>query len=245
MNRVLNHYLTKITTNPSFNIIRLCASRHPLGSILFYGNHGLRRLANHTPTKPLDDLNAEHLLHLWLTVEYIRLSDVKAMQRSVDLYKLNDLWATILHDRTPALTTVADITNYTKTSIMQHCPQFSYDNALLTIIAEAVIEVFTKPFTQVALQPVTPATPTHNQSLTDLIEDMLRYRSVRPVRREQDDPQHRGFFERRHSSMWDDVSADAESAEAYDQHLAEFRELDNETRYNDTDSWENPHGDYD
>ena len=42
--------------------------------------------------------------------------------------------------------------------------------------------------------------------------------------------------------MWDDMSADAESAEAYDQHLAEFRELDNETRYNNTDSWENPYG---
>jgi hypothetical protein len=223
--------------------------------VLFYGNHGLHRLVTHTPRQSLADFTDEHLLHLWLTLEYIRLSEAKATQRTVDFYKLNDVWATVLHSRTPALTTAVDITNYIKSSIVQYNPQFSYDDAVLTIIAEAVVTLFKQ---SAVVEPKSPQSTTSwtprrlsasdqyiNVDRTYIEEDYLEARnsSYAPERREPryDTDDYWGMTAEENALIEQEYQ-DAMEREGIAQDRMEFDELERQTRYNDTDSWQNPHG---
>lgn len=266
MNLVLNHYFARLINHAQFHAIRARAPFHPLGRVILYGNHGLHRLANHIPNTPLNDLTAEQMLHLWLTAEYVRLSDPACTSHTLDIYGLIDLWPTILHERKPTLTTDIAIINYVKTSIIQHYPQFTYDDAILTTIAEAVVTIFHQRYMHLALyivpksrQPIPPPPRRTRSYWTPPPPKPV----VRPFDPEDEyfDPEI-GHYEPEPRTSWFDTDPywglsaeenalceqeyqEAMERDQIEQDKIEFDEIERQTRYNDTDRWENPHGDYD
>jgi hypothetical protein len=57
-----------------------------------------------------------------------------------------------------------------------------------------------------------------------------------------DYPGYKDDYEPYDEQYWAVINAEEENRQAIEEHYTEFRELDYETRYNDTDSWQNPHG---
>lgn len=253
MDRVLRHYFEHIVEHAQFKAIRTRAPFHPLGRALFFGNHGLHRLANYIPTTPPNHLTAEQILHLWLTAEYVRLSDSSCTSHAVDLYGFINLWPTILHERKPALTTAVIITNYVKASIVQYYPQFTYDDTILTTIADAIVTVFDKPYIHLALseqrnprQSVTP-TPrrTHSYWKPPSTKSMVRHidpEDGTEYCEPQDDTDDYWGMTAEENALIEQEYQDAMDREGIAQDRMEFDELERQTRYNDTDSWQNPHG---
>ena len=233
VNPVLIHWLTLFTQHANFHAVRKLAVYKSLGRSLFFADHGLHSLANFVPENPPHGLTVDSLIHLWFTVEYVRLSDNTSI-RTVDWYALDDLWLTILHAHTPALVTATHIHKFVSTGIVQYKPQYRYDDKIIAHIVSTLSTRFAQPYKQVMLYPPPP---------TPKVRPVPVFRSREDWEdAEETDMYGRTKYDRAQEQLYD---AEQQNRDDLEEHKHEFREIDESTRYNDTDSWQNPWGDRD
>jgi hypothetical protein len=233
MNPVLIHWLGLFTQHANFHAVRKLAVYQPLGRSLFFADHGLHSLANFVPENPPQMLTANTLIHLWFTVEYVRLRTSTSI-RTIDWYDLDDLWLTILHEQKPALATATHIYKFVSTGIGQYKPQHQYDDKLIAHIASTLSTRFAQPYKHVMLYPPPPPPKVRPAPVFRSREDW-RYE-------EETDMYGRTKYDRAMEQLDD---AEQQNRADLEEHKHEFREIDESTRYNDTDSWQNPWGDRD